>query len=66
MVKRGMAGFKRSAGRKSTGNRLDLKAGAPLGFTSATDAVLLPKAKPWAMSEHFVVSSIRGREVARA
>ena len=35
-------------------------------FTSAANAVLLPKAKPGAMGEQFVMSSIRGREVARA
>jgi hypothetical protein len=66
MVKRGMAGFERSAGRKSTGNRLDLKAGASLGFTSAADAVLLPKSKPRAVREHFVVPSIGSRDVACA
>jgi len=36
------------------------------GFTSAANPVLLPKPKPWAMREHFIVSSIRSREVARA
>jgi hypothetical protein len=35
------------------------------GFTSAANPVLLPKPKPWAMREHFVVPSIRSREVAR-
>jgi hypothetical protein len=35
-------------------------------FTSAAKAVLLPEAKPGAMGEQFVMSSIRGREVARA
>ena len=36
------------------------------GFRSAANPELLPKAKPWAVREHFVVPSIRGREVARA
>jgi hypothetical protein len=35
-------------------------------FTSAANAVLQPKAKPGAMGEQFVMSSIRGQEVARA
>jgi hypothetical protein len=35
-------------------------------LTSAANAVLLPQPKPWAMSQHFVMSSIRSREVARA
>ena len=35
-------------------------------FRSATDAIVLPKAKPWAMREHFVMSSIRSREVGRS
>ena len=35
-------------------------------FTSAANAVLLPKAKPGAMGQQFVMSSICGREVARA
>jgi hypothetical protein len=33
---------------------------------SATDAVLLPKLKPRAVREHFVVASIRRRDVAYA
>jgi hypothetical protein len=33
---------------------------------SATDAIPLPKPKPRAMREHFVVSSIRSRDVACA
>jgi hypothetical protein len=36
------------------------------GFTSAANPVPLPKAKPRAVREHFVVPSIRSREVARA
>src|ERR1019366_994434 len=36
------------------------------GFTSAANPVLLPKAKPRAMSEHVVVPSIGSREVAWA
>jgi hypothetical protein len=35
-------------------------------FRSAANAIALPNAKPRAMREHFVVSSIRSREVARA
>ena len=35
------------------------------GFTSAANPVPLPKAKPRAMREHFVVSSIRRRKIAR-
>jgi hypothetical protein len=37
-----------------------------LGLTSATNPVLLPKTKPWAMREHFVVPSIGSRDVACA
>jgi hypothetical protein len=37
-----------------------------LGFTSATDAISLPKPKPRAVREHFVVPSIRRRDVACA
>ena len=33
---------------------------------ATTDAIPLPQPKPRAMREHFVVSSIRRREVARA
>jgi hypothetical protein len=33
---------------------------------AATNPVLLPKPKPWAMREHIVVPSIRSREVAWA
>jgi hypothetical protein len=36
------------------------------GFTSAAHAVTLPKLKPWAMREGFVVPSIGGRDVACA
>ena len=36
------------------------------GFTSAAEAVPLPKTKPRALREDFVVPSIRSREVARA
>jgi hypothetical protein len=36
------------------------------GFTPAANPELLPNAKPRAMREHFVVPSIRSREVARA
>jgi hypothetical protein len=35
-------------------------------FISATEAIPLPKPKLRAVREHFVVSSIRSREVARA
>jgi hypothetical protein len=35
-------------------------------FTSAADSTPLPHPKPRAMREHFVVPSIRSREVARA
>jgi hypothetical protein len=45
---------------------LDLKPKPVLGFTSAANPVLLPKAKPRAMREHFVVPSIRSGEVAPA
>jgi hypothetical protein len=36
------------------------------GFTSAADPVLLPEPERWALREHFVVPSIRSREVAPA
>jgi hypothetical protein len=36
------------------------------GFTSAANPEVLPKPKPRAMREHFVVSSIRSQEVTRA
>jgi hypothetical protein len=36
------------------------------GLGSATNPELLPKTEPRAVREHFVVSSIRSREVARA
>jgi hypothetical protein len=36
------------------------------GFTSAANPEVLPKPKPRAMREHFVVSSIRSRNIARA
>ena len=36
------------------------------GLGSATDPIPLPKAKPRTMREHFVVPSIRSREVAWA
>src|SRR3984885_6279813 len=36
------------------------------GFTSAAEAIPLPKMKPRALREDFVVPSIRSREVARA
>ena len=36
------------------------------GFTSATDAIPLPKPKPRAVREHFVVPSIRRSDVACA
>jgi hypothetical protein len=45
---------------------LDLKPKPALGFTSAANPVLLPKAKPRALPEPFVVSSIRSREVVPA
>jgi hypothetical protein len=45
---------------------VDLKPEFALGFTSAANPVLLPKPKPRAMGEHFVVPSIRSRDVARA
>jgi hypothetical protein len=44
---------------------LDLKPTAALGFTSAKTPVLLPKAKPRALREPFVVPSIRSGEVAQ-
>jgi hypothetical protein len=37
-----------------------------LGFTSTANAEVLPKAKPRALREHFVVPSIRRRDIARA
>ncbi len=37
-----------------------------LRLGSAADAISLPKAKPRAMREHFVVPSIRSRKVAWA
>jgi hypothetical protein len=45
---------------------LDLNSKPALGFTSAANPVLLPKTKPWAMREHFVVPSIGSRDVAPA
>jgi hypothetical protein len=36
------------------------------GFPSATDAIPLPKPKPRAVREHFVVPSIRRSDVACA
>ena len=36
------------------------------GFTSAADPISLPKPKPGAMCEHFVMPSIRRRDVACA
>ena len=36
------------------------------GFRAAADAVSLPKLEPGAMREHFIVPSIRSREVAWA
>ena len=39
---------------------------AVMHLRAAANPVLLPKAKPRAMREHFVVSSIRSREVVRA
>jgi hypothetical protein len=39
---------------------------AAFGFTSATDAIPLPKPKPRAVREHFIVPSIRRRDVACA
>jgi hypothetical protein len=44
---------------------LDPKPYPGVSFRSAANPVLLPKAKPRAVREHFVVSSIRSREVAR-
>jgi hypothetical protein len=35
------------------------------GFRSTANPVLLPEAKPRTISEHFVVPSIRSREVTR-
>jgi SpoU rRNA methylase family protein len=35
-------------------------------FWAAADAIPLPEAKPRAMREHFIVSLVRGREVAWA
>jgi hypothetical protein len=45
---------------------LDPAPGPDFSLRSAANAVPLPKAKPWALRKHFVVSSIRSREVARA
>jgi len=45
---------------------LDLKPDPALGLTSGANPVLLPEPKPRAMREHFVVPSIRSREVAGA
>jgi hypothetical protein len=36
------------------------------GVGSATNAIALPQAKPRTMGEHFVVPSIRSRDVAWA
>jgi hypothetical protein len=45
---------------------LDFKPEPALGFTSAANSVLLPKPKPRAMREPFVVPPIRSREIAPA
>ena len=36
------------------------------GFTSAANPVLLPKANPRAVREHFVVPPIRSRKIVRS
>jgi hypothetical protein len=46
--------------------RLALNPKPTLGFTSTAHAVALPKLKPWAVREAFVVPSIGGRDVACA
>ena len=46
--------------------RLTLNPRPAFGFTAAADAISLPKPKPRAVSEHFVVPSIRSRDVACA
>jgi hypothetical protein len=45
---------------------LALNPGPAFGFTSAAKPITLPKAKPRAMREHFVVPSIGSRDVACA
>ena len=49
----------------SGGLILDLTQPHDWGLGAATDAVSLPQPKPRTVSEHFVVPSIRSREVAR-
>jgi hypothetical protein len=54
-----------SVSRRET-RHLGLNPKPAFGFASAANAILLPETKPRAMRKHFVVSSIRSREVARA
>ena len=52
--------------RFETGNAaLALNPKPAFGFTSAANPEMLPQPKPRAMREHFVVPSIRSREIAR-
>jgi hypothetical protein len=53
-------------GFKTVKAALALNPKPAFGFISATNPVLLPKPKPRAVSEHFIVPSIRSREVTRA
>jgi hypothetical protein len=52
-------------GFKTVKAALALNPKPAFGFTSAANAIPLPKAKPRALREHFIVSSIRSQAVAR-
>jgi hypothetical protein len=51
---------------KREGGTLALHPKAAFGFASATNSELLPQPKPRALREHFVMPSIRSRDVACA
>jgi hypothetical protein len=59
-------GQKREILLRSRQASLALNPKPAFGFTSAADPILLPEPEPWALREHFVVPSIRSREVAPA
>jgi hypothetical protein len=57
--------FPHPMGFKTVKAALALNPKPAFGFTSAANAIPLPKAKPRALREHFIVSSIRSQAVAR-
>jgi hypothetical protein len=63
VISAGRDGYRNALGGKVA---LALNAKPAVVFPTAANAVLLPKTKPGAMGEEFVVSTIRGRDVARA